>query len=29
VSGTEGGGVNYEGDSVVNLPLIDGTRRCA
>jgi iron complex outermembrane recepter protein len=25
VSGTEYGGLNYEGDSVVNLPLIDGT----
>ncbi len=24
VGGTEGGGVNYEGDSVVNLPLVDG-----
>jgi iron complex outermembrane recepter protein len=24
VGGTQGGGINYEGDSVVNLPLIDG-----
>jgi iron complex outermembrane receptor protein len=24
VGGTQGGGVNYEGDSVVNLPLVDG-----
>ena len=24
VGGTQGGGVNYQGDSVVNLPLIDG-----
>jgi iron complex outermembrane recepter protein len=24
VGGTQGGGVNYEGDSVVNLPIVDG-----
>jgi iron complex outermembrane recepter protein len=24
VGGTEGGGVNYEGDSIVNLPIVDG-----
>jgi outer membrane receptor protein involved in Fe transport len=24
VGGTQGGGVNYEGDSVVNLPMVDG-----
>ena len=24
VGGTQGGGINYEGDSVVNLPLVDG-----
>ena len=24
VGGTQGGGVNYEGDSVINLPLVDG-----
>ncbi len=25
VGGTEGGGVNYEGDSVVNLPIVEGS----
>jgi len=25
VSGTQGGGINYEGDSVVNLPLVEGS----